>query len=83
MNHVKRKAERRYEIWDRLLQLLDMRQQIQWQLQLKDPESKKGGVLIMLETVILIVGHAVVDLIAYIAESEEQDEVIERTVEVR
>jgi len=40
-------------------------------LQLKDPESKKGGVLIMLETVILIVGHAVVDLIAYIAESEE------------
>lgn len=83
MNHVKRKAERRYEIWDRLLQLLDMRQQIQWQLQLKDPESKKGGVLIMLETVILIVGHAVVDLIAYIAESEEQDEVIESTVEVR
>ena len=83
MNHVKRKAERRYEIWDRLLQLLDMQQQIQWQLQLKDPESKKGGVLIMLETVILIVGHAVVDLIAYIAESEEQDEVIESTVEVR
>ena len=83
MNHVKRKAERRYEIWDRLLQLLDMRQQIQWQLQVKDPESKKGGVLIMLETVILIVGHAVVDLIAYIAESEEQDEVIESTVEVR
>ena len=83
MNHVKRKAERRYEIWDRLLQLLDMRQQIQWQLQLKDPESKKGGVLIMLEAVILIVGHAVVDLIAYIAESEEQDEVIESTVEVR
>lgn len=33
--------------------------------------------------IITIIGYAVVDLIAYIAESEEQNEVIESTVEVR